>query len=229
MISVRCSSRLLALATCNKNLLHQFTPLMIYLCNLLLEWLHFFSRMITFRIFTLCNLKDATVTITYCRSQKVKEALRAQMDVQWRLHKQVEVILISDCQLKYFCVGWDLVLASYLTRIWERTIQSCGFYVFRRSVTPYPSSIQPIMLTSLVISSGTSRCLADIQPIINIHIHFLDCSLACLACLVKKSLWSCLAFFFFQRGSSPNFITYAATKSTQRSKRGLTSPHRVNS
>jgi hypothetical protein len=32
--------------------------------------------------------------ITCCRSQEVKEALRAQMEVQRRLHEQVEVILI---------------------------------------------------------------------------------------------------------------------------------------
>ena len=36
---------------------------------------------------------------TLCRSQEVKEALRAQMEMQRSLHEQVEVTLTAPCML----------------------------------------------------------------------------------------------------------------------------------
>ena len=54
-----------------------------------------FGRLNILRIYNVIVLFErVNVTITFCRSQEVKEALRAQMEVQRRLHEQVEVILI---------------------------------------------------------------------------------------------------------------------------------------
>jgi hypothetical protein len=54
-----------------------------------------FGRLNTLRLFTVAVLFErVNVMITCCRSQEVKEALRVQMEVQRRLHEQVEVILI---------------------------------------------------------------------------------------------------------------------------------------
>ena len=54
-----------------------------------------FGRLNILRIYNVIVLFErVNATITFCRSQEVKEALRAQMEVQRRLHEQVEVILI---------------------------------------------------------------------------------------------------------------------------------------
>ena len=61
----------------------------------------FQQNMSTFMISTLIVLyeKELHVRITCCRSQEVKEALRAQMEMQRSLHEQVEVTLTDSCVL----------------------------------------------------------------------------------------------------------------------------------
>jgi hypothetical protein len=45
------------------------------------------------------TLIELHATITRCRSQEVKEALRAQMEMQRSLHEQVEVTSTASCVL----------------------------------------------------------------------------------------------------------------------------------
>jgi hypothetical protein len=83
------------------------------------------------------TLIELHVTITRCRSQEVKEALRAQMEMQRSLHEQVEVTLTASCVLSdkndllinvsiftHLRLDWNLLVYTLsVQRIWS-TVQA---------------------------------------------------------------------------------------------------------